>query len=365
MNKSFLIVATVFLLSSCAKRPVSETDHLRDTPPDIGRIKTFFESSYEFKIEAKKNLLTFKESGYRDILGGVSVKGSMEIGGGDKLEYDHLYDNVNWYKRKTLEKELYNQPIDPLNIIENFIIGDLKLVSEGKGKYLYETEINVAIADPLNYSSKGYLKTNESVDWIQMGAESGELEYTIELKKKNFKPISIPQETKIKCTAEGSKGDLKRMEIRLEESNTGRMKNGIAEFFFDEYSTFEQFLQEDSLKIYSYEYIDPSVEGADIAFIQGDVRNTVKKKEKLLSLKTEVSEVFSEGRTYEVVFKNIIMDDYEKIIFCAGSLAFPAYYEPKTKELRISGLKEREMLLMISLGETPYLDGKITLNKEE
>ncbi|MDD3803680.1 MAG: hypothetical protein PHW02_04720 [bacterium] len=365
MKRLILLLLAAVTLISCAKTKVDIEVYSSNVPPGIDEIKLFFESSYEFKIHAKKNILEFDERGYRDISGGVSVTGSMAIQGEGSLEYDHLFDGENWYKRKNLEREVFNQPVDPLNLIENCIIGDLKFISEKNNKLEFEALINVAIVDPLNYSSEGRVLTDKKLQWILIEAKSENLQYTVELEKKMFKPVKIPREVILRCRANASNDDLYALKMRLEESNTGALKNKTAEIYFDEFETFKTFLEEDSITFYEYEYVDPSTEGDDIAFIQGDLRNTVRKLSKKGSFKSRDIEVFSEGRTYEAVLSGMEIISGDKLMLGVGNIAFNAQYEPSTKKIRISGLKKNEMLLLLSLGAYPYKEGGIELNKEE
>lgn len=362
--KSVICIFAVIIISSCAKNQ-AVTRGGADPCPTEEQLRQFFSSSYEFEISAQKNILSFQERGYRDVAGGVSVSGFMEIKGEDKLEYDHLFFDGTWYKRKDLKRETYNQPVDPTGIIENSIIGGLKHLSHEKGIHRYEIEMNVAVVDPLNYSAKGILTVDDKMSRMTLEADKSQVDYRITLKKKNFKPVKVPKEAMLSCGFSGSKKDVEILGMRLEEANVGSVKNKTIELYMSDFSIAEAFLEEDSLSFYSYEYVDPSYEGGGIAFVQGDVRNTLVKTEKLFTVKSSDYEVFPKGREYEVVFKNVNAERNERMVMAAGNFAFPAEYEPNTKNLRIGGLNEEEMLLLLSLAEYPYLNGKTELIKEE
>ena len=328
-------------------------------------IKSFLNKSYNFKIYAKKKSIVFQESGYRDISGNISVSGFMEIEGEDKFVYDHIFDGKSWYKKDQLKKELYNQPIDPLTIIENCIINEPIMRINSKNEYLFDADINVAIIDPLNYSAKGILKTDASLSYILIEAKNEDLLYKIELHQKKHIPIKFPKEIKSECTVSGNKYDIENIKKRIEENNLGSLKNKNAFFYSDNFELLKKFLEEDSLTIWSYEYTDPSIEGADIAYIHGDERNSIRKIARIGTVAIKKNKVILKGKFYDIEFRDVSLDINSNLSLCAEDLAFNVVYERETKILRIGGLNETEMLLILSVNDYPYKERTVILNQEE
>lgn len=365
MKSLKILIFLSLLIFSCAKNSLAEIDIQSKKTLDYETLKSIFDRSYDFSIYAKKNSLTFKENGFRDISGNISVKGYMDISGEARLVYDHIFDKESWYAKEGLKKEYYNQPIDPLMIIENSIIGEPVLREFNRGKYIFDAEINVAVIDPLNYSAKGIIETDEKLSYVIISAENENLKYIIELRQKKHNPIKVPREVKLRCSVFGGKPEIKQMEERLSGSNIGFLKDGKASFYVKEYNVLKRLLEEDSLSFYSYEYTDPSSEGDDIAYIQGDVRNSVRITEKIASVCMKEAEIVSKGKEFEVEFLNVDMNNDSKIVLRSGDIAFTAIYERETKKLRLNGLSEIEALLIISVNDFPYKKKSVILNKEE
>ena len=365
MIKNLLLSLLLLLTLSCAKTQGPEINIESKKVLDFETIKSFYGKSYDFKIRAEKQSIVFQESGYRDISGNIFVNGFMEIIGEEKLEYSHFFDGQTWYSKKSMAKELYNQPIDPLSIIENSIINEPILIKNSNNEYVFEAEINVAVIDPLNYSAKGTMKTDASLSYIKIEAKNDGMSYSIELHQKHHSPIKFPKEIKSKYTVSGGGEDIELFKKRIEDNNIGSMKYKTASLYYDEFRLLKRILEEDTIELWVFEYSDPSLNGDSVAYIKWDERNSIKKTMKISTLCLKEYEITMKGKKYDIEFKDVSLDANSNIAVSFGDLAFRADYEELSSALILSGLSEVEMLSILSVNQNPYKENSLILNQEE
>lgn len=355
MKKIFIPLIVFYLLTSCAKNyRIQKTGY--DTFKAQQDIELFFYSTYLYEIKIENDPVKINLTGQKDPLNRFSVKGYFKILN-EKKNLDHIFTGVEWIRIKDLKKDEI-EFFDVIDFIENiFDRNSLQFFSYDEKKYIFKVKINTAILDPLNYLQNGFLIYYPEQKRITFQIENND-NFFVLLEKENIKTFKILNEyynsgKMVVCPSE----NLEIFKKRILDFDIGEIRNNILYLNSDlKRVNFDlNMLKEDSLSFYTFDYVLSLDDTSSIVYLNFDVRNTVKIKEKILTVARR-NDFYIEryGGSCDILFYNIELNGDHQLVCKLGKLAFLAKYTVVDKILKIRDVSEKFLPFILSVNEFPF-----------
>ncbi|MEO0298794.1 MAG: hypothetical protein ABIN39_06535, partial [candidate division WOR-3 bacterium] len=286
-------------------------------------IKNLLQSTYEYNIMIKDEFIDLSFKGEKDPLNRFTLKGYFNLLD-QKNSYDHIFTGEEWIRRKDLIKET-EDIIDVPLFIENIIDSEkMVLKTFENGAYIFDVKVNTAIIDPANYLQDGllYYYSQKKKIFVTLVDKKN---FQVEIHFKEIENIKYKNkflDTNIKIY--GNKKEIENLNERLLQSDLGKIQNNRVYFNFDikKYNFDLNMLLEDSLSFYRFKYVSPDNEGNDILYMNFDLRNTVLKQDKILTIYGKEFFVEKKGDLYNINFKDIELDEDYEMVCKLGKFSF-------------------------------------------
>ncbi|MEO0234334.1 MAG: hypothetical protein ABIN11_04530 [candidate division WOR-3 bacterium] len=328
-------------------------------------IKNLLQSTYEYNIMIKDEFIDLSFKGEKDPLNRFTLKGYFNLLD-QKNSYDHIFTGEEWIRRKDLIKET-EDIIDVPLFIENIIDSEkMVLKTFENGAYIFDVKVNTAIIDPANYLQDGllYYYSQKKKIFVTLVDKKN---FQVEIHFKEIENIKYKNkflDTNIKIY--GNKKEIENLNERLLQSDLGKIQNNRVYFNFDikKYNFDLNMLLEDSLSFYRFKYVSPDNEGNDILYMNFDLRNTVLKQDKILTIYGKEFFVEKKGDLYNINFKDIELDEDYEMVCKLGKFSFYSKYTKINKILMIKDLNEKVLSTILVINKLPF-DYKDIYIKEE
>ncbi|MEJ5307807.1 MAG: hypothetical protein WHT27_05875 [candidate division WOR-3 bacterium] len=364
--KKFLPIFLLLIFLSCVKK--YDTTQITSQKSENllkNEIKNILLSTYEYNIMIKHEFLDVSFKGEKDPLNRFTLKGYFNILD-QKNFYDHIFTGEEWIRRRDLKKET-DDIIDIPLFIENIIDKEnMELKSFENGAYIFDVKVNTALMDPTNYLQKGFLYYYPQKKKIFVTlVEKKNFQVNIQFKDiGNIKFKDKYFETSINVF--GNRKDIEILNERFVQSDLGKIQNNRVYLNFDikKFNFDVNILLEDSLSFYRFKYVSPDNEGNDILYMNFDLRNTVLKEEKMLTIYGKEFFVEKKGDLYNVNFKDVDLDEDYEMVCKLGKFSFHSKYTKINKILMIKDLNEKVLAAIIVINKFPF-DFKDIYIKEE
>ncbi|MEO0304259.1 MAG: hypothetical protein ABIM64_03250 [candidate division WOR-3 bacterium] len=328
-------------------------------------IKNLLQSTYEYNIMIKDEFIDLSFKGEKDPLNRFTLKGYFNLLD-QKNSYDHIFTGEEWIRRKDLIKET-EDIIDVPLFIENIIDSEkMVLKTFENGAYIFDVKVNTAIIDPANYLQDGllYYYSQKKKIFVTLVDKKN---FQVEIHFKEIENIKYKNkflDTNLKIY--GNKKEIENLNERLLQSDLGKIQNNRVYFNFDikKYNFDLNMLLEDSLSFYRFKYVSPDNEGNDILYMNFDLRNTVLKQDKILTIYGKEFFVEKKGDLYNINFKDIELDEDYEMVCKLGKFSFYSKYTKINKILMIKDLNEKVLSTILVINKLPF-DYKDIYIKEE
>ncbi|MEO0237591.1 MAG: hypothetical protein ABIN35_05085 [candidate division WOR-3 bacterium] len=328
-------------------------------------IKNLLQSTYEYNIMIKDEFIDLSFKGEKDPLNRFTLKGYFNLLD-QKNSYDHIFTGEEWIRRKDLIKET-EDIIDVPLYIENIIDSEkMVLKTFENGAYIFDVKVNTAIIDPANYLQDGllYYYSQKKKIFVTLVDKKN---FQVEIHFKEIENIKYKNkflDTNLKIY--GNKKEIENLNERLLQSDLGKIQNNRVYFNFDikKYNFDLNMLLEDSLSFYRFKYVSPDNEGNDILYMNFDLRNTVLKQDKILTIYGKEFFVEKKGDLYNINFKDIELDEDYEMVCKLGKFSFYSKYTKINKILMIKDLNEKVLSTILVINKLPF-DYKDIYIKEE
>ncbi len=355
MKNIFIPLIVFSLLTSCVKNySIQKTGY--DPFKAQRDIELFFFSTYLYEIKIENDPVKINLTGQKDPLNRFSVKGYFKILN-EKKNLDHIFTGVEWIRIKDFKKDEI-EFFDVIDFIENiFDRNSLQFFSYDEKKYIFKVKINTTIFDPVNYLQNGFLTYYPKQKRITFQIENND-NFFVSIEKDNIKTFKILNEYYNSGRLVGGPPEnLEMLKKRILEFDIGKITDGILYLNSDlKRVNFDlNMLKEDSLSFYTFDYVLALDDTSGIVYLNFDVRNTVKIKEKILTV-AKRNDIYIERHngSCDILFYNIELSDDRQLVCKLGKFAFFAKYTTVDKILKIRDVNEKFVSFILSVNEFPF-----------
>lgn len=263
------IIFVLFLLSGCVKNGLETAQ-----PPsaDWESVQRGINVPGNFTIDVKKGIIFIHLEGSKDAIGRFHVKGNMKLDG-ENTDYDCYYDRNRWYNSKGSELET-EEPVNPVMFMENLIMhAQYEFIKQDKGMNIFSFNANAGIIDPLDPYKQGIIHIEKGGYVRNIELTGNDFSVSVKLTPVLATMIRIPGRTEKVIHTDASASDNEVLDRRLKTFGQGYADKSGVHIYEDEAM---EFLLQDSLRIFPFEYIEQHLEDSTTSYMYGDMRNTIK-----------------------------------------------------------------------------------------
>jgi len=364
--KKFLPIFFLLIFLSCFKRyDIKEIESKQNIFETKEEIRKLLLSTYEYKISIKDEVMDISFNGEKDPLNRFTLKGYFKIVD-QKNYFDHIFTGKEWIRRNDMSTD-YGDIFDIPSFIENIIDSEiLNYKTFENGEYIFDVKVNTALLDPSNYLQDGILYYNPQKKEILITLYDSK-KFQVRISYKEIEKIKFNDKIyKTKFKVYGDKKDLEKLNERLLKSDLGKIEkeNIFLKFDPEKYIFDIRMVLEDSLSFYTFSYVSQDNEGENILYMNFDLRNTILKKDKILTVSGKEFFVEKKGELYTIYFKDVKLEKDCELVCKLNKFSFFSKYTKANETLMIKDINETVLSVILTLNSFAYNFKSVYIKEE-